>query len=104
MNSAVNNKDDWESLINGVDKSNIPIEFINIISLQLYTPVDGSETQDINVKDLRVRGFSDIEIEVVVRDTINNFKNNIESMHFYVDIDYVASTVQHQTNLILINI
>ena len=104
MNSTVNNKDEWEELINAVDKSNIPIEFINSIVIQLHTPTNDPGVRDINVKELRDQGLSEILIEELVRETILNLKGDIEAMNFYVDVDYVAETVQHQTNLILTNI
>jgi len=49
--------DDWETLINTVDKTDIPIEFVRNINIIFHTPVDNVDEQDINIKRYRNEGW-----------------------------------------------
>ncbi len=101
MNSNVNNLDDWEKLINAVDKSDIPIEFVNCIDIELFEPIEGDTSLSIDVKKLREEGYEYAEIDDITKTIIDSIEDNIKTMNFFLDIDLVATTIQTQTNIIL---
>ena len=93
--------DDWETLIDTIDKTDIPIEFVRNINIMFYTPVDNVDEQDINIQRFRKEGFDDPGLEEIVQEVFNEHQNNIKSVHFYVDVSHVAEVVQLQTNILL---
>jgi len=93
--------DSWETLINTVDKTDIPIEFVRNINIVFKTPIDNVNEQDINVHDLRDNGWDDEQLDEIVEEVFREHHNNIKSVHFYLDVEHVATVVQQQTNLLL---
>lgn len=93
--------DGWEALINTIDKTDIPIEFVRNINIMFHTPVDNVDEQDINVQRYRKEGFTDTSLNDIVEEVFKEHHNNIKSVHFYVDIEHVAEVVQRQTNILL---
>jgi hypothetical protein len=93
--------DGWEALINTVDKTNIPIEFVRNINILFHTPVDNVDEQDINIQRFRQEGFDDIGLEQIVEEVFKEHNNNIKSVHFYLDVNHVAEVVQQETDILL---
>ena len=93
--------DSWETLIDGIDKTDIPIEFVQNINIMFFTPVDNVDEQDINIQQYRAKGFDDSGLNEIVEEVFKEYHNNIKSVHFYVDIEHVAEVVQRQTNILL---
>ena len=91
----------WETLINTVDKTDIPIEFVRTVNLMFHTPVDEISEQDIDIQRLRNNGWEDSDIEEIVEQIFREHHNNIKSVHFFLDIKHIAGVVQHQTNILL---
>ena len=92
----------WEDLIEAVDKSNIPMKFVN--RLTLYFMDVELEPQDIEVRKLRQQGYTDDQIEMIIAEVIKETKSQVYSIEFMVDIENVASEVQHATEQILSNL
>ena len=93
--------DSWETLINSIDKSNIPVEFINDINIIFRVPIDGNNEQNVSIRTFREHGWQDPEIETIIQQTLKEYENNIKTIHFYLDVKHVAHFVQQQTNIIL---
>ena len=91
----------WELLIDTVEKTDIPIEVVNGISLVFHEPVDGLEEQDIDFREFRADGFTDEDIEQIVHHIMSEYPGNIKTINFFLNVEYIAEIVQNQTNLIL---
>jgi hypothetical protein len=104
MKLVRNDLENWEELINAVDKSDIPIEFVNRILIKLVSPINGEDSREIDVKQFRSDGYEDESINEIIKETCSEHYNNIKSMQFYLDVEYVASTVQKQTDKLLAGI
>ena len=93
--------DSWETLINTVDKTDIPIKFVRRINLVFINPVSGASEQDIDITELRKHGWSDTSLEEIAEQVFLENEHNIKSAHFYLDVSHVAEVVQQQTNKLL---
>jgi len=91
----------WEKLIDSIDKTNIPIEFVRNINISFFSPVNNVNEQDIDVQQFREDGFNDSGLNEIVEEVFKEHNNNIKSVHFYVDVLHVAEVVQHHTNILL---
>ena len=89
----------WEELIDAVDKSNIPVSFINRLILN-FTNHD-IESKTINVQEFRKQGFSNDEIEDIISEIILDSGSTVYSMEFFVDVENVAIEVQKHTEKLL---
>ena len=93
--------DSWETLINAIDKTDIPIEFVRTINILFHTPVNNANEQDINIQRYRREGWDDNGLNEIVEEVFKEHNNNIKSVHFYVDVNHVAEVVQQQTDILL---
>ena len=93
----------WETLINTVDKTDIPIRFVRNINILFNTPVDNVDEQDIDITRYRSEGWDDTGLDEIVTEVFKEHQNNIKSVHFYVDIKHVARVVQQHTDILLGN-
>lgn len=91
----------WETLINSVDKSDVPIQFVNGVNLVFKEPVDGEDEQRIDVQLMREHGWQDDELEQIVQHILAEQSDNIVTIHLYLDVEHVAEVVQYQTNRLL---
>lgn len=91
----------WETLINTIDKTDIPLEFVHNINIKFETAIDGIKEQDIDIYKFRKDGWDNNSVEQIVAEVFKECHNNIKTVHFYVDIKHVAEVVQHQTNTLL---
>jgi hypothetical protein len=87
----------WSHIINDVDKTDIPADLIESVDILLY---NGSK-HVIDVDSLQHRGLNYSEIEELLNDTLNDFKEEIESVDFFLNIQAVADTIQPVTDYIL---
>ena len=91
----------WESMINSIDKTDIPIKFVRNINIMFLTPVNNVDEQDINIQDFRKEGWDDNGLDEIVTEVFKEHQNNIKSVHFYVDVKHVARVVQQHTDILL---
>ena len=104
MNAGISDDerlDDWETLIDTVDKTDIPIEFVRNINILFHTPVDNVDEQDIDINRFRSEGWDDNGLNQIVEEVFKEHNNNIKSVHFYLDVNHVAEVVQQETNILL---
>ena len=95
--------DSWEALIETVDKTDIPIEFVRNINILFNTPINNADEQDIDINRYRNEGWDDNGLDEIVEEVFKEHHNNIKSVHFYVDIMHVAKVVQQHTDILLGN-
>jgi len=93
--------DKWEMLIETIDKSDIPIEFVNNLNITFKEEVEGRVQLDVEVQKLRNHGWTDEDIEEIIQQVITENHNNIQSIYFFLDVEHVADVVQRQTDKIL---
>jgi len=91
----------WELLIDAVDKTDIPIAVIQGINLEFYVNVDGVGTQEIDLKKMREHGYRDAELEIIMEEVMLEHDNNIKSVNFYLDVEYIAELIEKHTNILL---
>jgi hypothetical protein len=89
--------DQWELIINEVNKTDVPLECIKKILLKL----SGNKQKTINIHALIKQGLSIEEVEQVVTRTFRELDSDIRDVDFVVDIKSVAALVQPETDKIL---
>ena len=89
--------DKWEHLIQGVDKSKIPVEFLDKVIVRLA----GRRQRTINVKLLVDQGLDMTEIEDEITAKLEEYNDDMISIKFILDIEGIAETVQPETDNLL---
>lgn len=87
----------WSEIINSVDKSTIPIDYVKRIQFN----VDENTQKTIDIEKMKNQGLTPKTIETVCYDIMSNLGNSIDDVDFFVDIDAVAEIVQTQTDKLL---
>ena len=87
----------WEDLVDGVDKTDVPVECIKRLVIKLK---DGKRRY-LNISTLRKKGYDPIELEEVLNDKLAEYDGMIENIDFFVDVEAVAEHVQKETDSIL---
>lgn len=90
----------WESIIEDVEKTKIPVEFIHKLVLKL----DGRKQRTINIKSMIEQGFESEEIEEAVSRKLEEYDDQMVGIEFILDIQGIAETVQPETDKILKNL
>ena len=89
--------DQWELIINEVNKTDVPLECIKKIVIKL----NGNKQRTINIHTLLKQGMELEEIEQMVTRTFQELDPEIRDVDFVVDIKSVAALVQPETDKIL---
>ena len=87
----------WEHILQDVEKSRIPVEFIKKIVLRLK----GRKQFTINIQGLLKQGLDPEEIEEVVNRKLIELDDIVVSVEFILNVKYIAETVQPETDRIL---
>lgn len=87
----------WKHIIEDVEKSRIPIQFIKKLVLKLK----GKRQHTINIKKLIQQGLEPDQLEEVVAKKISEYDDLIVSIEFILDIQSIADAVQPETDKIL---
>jgi len=90
----------WEHIVNDVEKTKIPIEFIKKIILKL----NGRRQRTINIQSLVKQGFDNEEIEEAVTRKLQEYDDEMMGIEFLLDIEGIAETVQPETDKMLKNL
>lgn len=90
----------WEHIVNDVDKTKIPVEFIKKLVLKLKD----RKQRTINIKSLIRQGFDSDEIEEAVTRKLQEFDDDMIGIEFVLDIEGIAKTVQPETDKMLKNL
>jgi hypothetical protein len=90
----------WEHIVEDVEKTKIPVEFIK----KLIVRLNGRKQRSINVKSMLDQGFSNEEIEEAVTKKLEEYDEEMVGIEFILDIENIAETVQPETDRILKNL
>ena len=87
----------WDHIISGVDKTEVPLECINKIVIRLQ----GGRQKTINLARLKRDGFDLEEIESVLTRNLVELGDLVRDIDFLVDVNAVACLVQPETDKLL---
>lgn len=90
----------WEHIINDVDKTKIPVEFIKKLILKL----NGRRQRTINIKAMIRQGFDSEEVEEAVTRKLQEYDDEMVGIEFILDIEGIAEIVQPETDKMLKNL
>lgn len=90
----------WEHIIDGVEKTKIPVEFIKKLVIKL----SGRRQRTINIHSLIKQGLDSGEIEEVVSRQLQEYDEEMAGIEFILDIEGIAKVVQPETDKILKNL
>ena len=89
--------DQWENIIDGVNKTDVPLECIKKVVVKLA----GGRQKTINVHTLLKQGLELEEIETMLTRFFTERDKEIRDVDFVVDITAVANLVQPETDKLL---
>jgi hypothetical protein len=87
----------WEDLVEGVEKTDVPVECIKRVVIKLK---DGRRRY-LNMSTLRKKGLDAYELEGVLNQKLEEYDRDIANVDFFVDVDQVAELIQPETDKIL---
>ena len=87
----------WEDLVDGVDKTDVPIDCIKRVVIKLK---DGRRRY-LNMSTLRKKGLDPIELEGGLNQKLEEYDKQIQNVDFFVDVDQVADLIQPETDKML---
>ena len=87
----------WEHIIDDVEMTKIPVEFIKKLVLKL----EGRKQKTINIKTLINQGFDVDEIEDAVARQLEEYDEDMIGIEFVLDIESIAEIVQPETDELL---
>lgn len=87
----------WEHIVNDVEKTKIPVEFIKKLVLKLKN----KRQRTINISLLIKQGFDTEEIEEAVTRKLQEFDEDMIGIEFILDIEGIAKVVQPETDKML---
>jgi hypothetical protein len=87
----------WDHIISGVDKTEVPLECINKIVIRLQ----GGRQKTINLARLKRDGFDLEEIESYLTRNLVELGDLVRDIDFLVDVNAVAQMVQPETDKLL---
>ena len=87
----------WDHIISGVDKTEVPLECINKIVIRLQ----GGRQKTINLAKLKRDGFDLEEIESYLTRNLIELGDLVRDIDFLVDVNAVAKLVQPETDKLL---
>ena len=87
----------WEHIIEEVNKTEVPLECIKKVVIRL-----GDRRQKtINLAALRRQGLDLEEVEIVLTRTLTDLGDTVRDVDFVVDVSEVAKMVQPETDKLL---
>ncbi len=89
--------DKWEHILEDVEKSKIPIQFLKKIVIKLK----GKRQHTININSLIKQGLDPNHIEELVNKKLYELDDDIVNLEFILNIETIAETVQPETDRIL---
>ncbi len=87
----------WEQIIEDVDKTKIPMEFIKKLVLKLR----GRKQRTINIERMVEAGYDSEEIELAVVEKLQEYDDDMTSIEFILDVEGIANMVQPETDQLL---
>jgi hypothetical protein len=87
----------WEHIIQDVEKTKIPVEFIKKLIIKL----GGRRQRSINVQQLLSQGLEPDEIEQAISEKLEEYDADTISIEFVLNIEGIAEIVQPETDNLL---
>jgi len=87
----------WEHIIEDVEKTKIPVEFIKRLIIKL----NGRRQRSINVQMLLSQGLEPDEIEEVISEKLHEYNKDMINIEFVLNIEGIAEVVQPETDNLL---
>jgi hypothetical protein len=89
--------DKWEHILEDVEKSRIPIQFIKKLVLKL----EGKKQQTINIQKFLSQGLDPDQVEEAISRKLDEMDHIIVSIEFILNIETIAEVVQPETDKLL---
>ena len=90
----------WEHIIEDVDKTKIPVEFIKKLILKLR----GRKQRTLNIESMLKQGFDSEDVEDIIARKLEEDDQEMVGIEFMLDIVGIAEAVQPETDKILRNL
>ena len=87
----------WEHIIEEVNKTEVPLECIKKVVIRL----GDRKQKTINLSTLRKQGLDLEELETVLTRTLTELGDTVRDVDFVVDVSEVAKLVQPETDKLL---
>ena len=87
----------WEDLVEGVSKTDVPVDCIKRVVIKLK---DGRRRY-LNMSTLRKKGLDPHELEGVLNQKLEEYDSQIANVDFFVDVEQVADIIQPETDKML---
>jgi hypothetical protein len=87
----------WEHIIEEVNKTEVPLECIKKVVIRL----NDRRQKTINLSTLRKQGLDLEEVEIVLTRTLTELGDTVRDIDFVVDVSEVAKMVQPETDKLL---
>jgi hypothetical protein len=87
----------WEHIIEEVNKTEVPLECIKKVVIRL----NDRKQKTINLSTLRKQGLDLEEVEIVLTRTLTELGDTVRDIDFVVDVSEVAKMVQPETDKLL---
>jgi hypothetical protein len=88
---------DWERLLEDVEKHRIPVEFLQKLVLRLK----GRKHKTINIEKFLRQGLDTETVEMIVGKQLEEHEEDILSIDFILNIERIADAVQPETDKLL---
>jgi len=87
----------WEHIIDEVNKTEVPLECIKKVVIRLHS----KKQRTINLATLKKQGLAMDELEIVLSRTLTELGDEVRDIDFVVDVTEVAKLVQPETDKLL---
>jgi hypothetical protein len=87
----------WEHILEDVEKNKIPVEFIKKLIIKLQ----GKKQQTINIEKFMSQGLDPDQIEEVVSNKLQELDHLVVSVEFILNVQSIADAVQPETDKLL---
>jgi hypothetical protein len=87
----------WEHIVDGVEKTKIPVEFIKKLIIKLTE----RRQRTINIKSLFKQGLEPDDIEMVIMRKLEEYDDDMIGIEFVLDIEGIAEIVQPEIDDLL---
>ena len=90
----------WETIIEGVDITNIPVEYID----HLVVHTIGKQEIIVSVVELLEQGIPPEDLEIALEDKMEEFEDEIVSVDYILNIRKISTDIQSTTDETLKNL
>jgi len=88
---------DWERLLEEVEKHKIPVEFLQKLVLRLKE----RKQKTINIDKFIKQGLDTETVEIIVSKLLEEHEEEIQAIDFILNVERIAEAVQPETDKLL---